>query len=40
VDIVVVFEKGEGRARLERALDIKVKTLLRVAVGGGRVVLA
>lgn len=37
VDIVVVFEKGEGRASVERKYDVKVKTLLRVDVRNGRV---
>jgi adenine phosphoribosyltransferase len=40
VDIVVVFEKGEGRRAVEREHDVKVKTLLRVEVRNGRVVLA
>lgn len=40
VDIVVVFEKGDGRARVEQRYDVKVKTLLRVEVRDGRVELA
>jgi adenine phosphoribosyltransferase len=36
-DIVVVFEKGEGRAKVERDYNVKVKTLLRVDVRDGRV---
>lgn len=39
VDAVVIFEKGEGRANVERKHNVKVKTLLRVEVRGGRVVL-
>jgi len=39
VDIVVVFEKGQGRKELEAELDVKIKTLLRIEVEGGRVVL-
>jgi adenine phosphoribosyltransferase len=40
VDVVVVFEKGDGKAKVEREHDVKVKTLLRVEVRDGRVVLA
>lgn len=39
VDIVVLFEKGEGRRLVEERHGVKVKTLLRVEVRGGRVVL-
>jgi adenine phosphoribosyltransferase len=39
-DIVVVFEKGQGRAKVERELNVKVKTLLRLDVIAGRVQLA
>ncbi|HEV8359310.1 MAG TPA: hypoxanthine/guanine phosphoribosyltransferase [Candidatus Thermoplasmatota archaeon] len=38
-DIVVVFEKGAGRARIEERYNVKVKTLLRVDVRDGRVAL-
>lgn len=38
VDIVVVFEKGEGKARLEKELGCTIKTLLRIDVRDGRVV--
>ncbi|MBI0583654.1 MAG: adenine phosphoribosyltransferase [Methanomassiliicoccus sp.] len=38
VDTVVVLEKGDGRAALERELGMCIKTLLRVDVLGGRVV--
>lgn len=37
VDIVVVFEKGSGRAKVEEQYDVKVKTLLRVDVRDGKV---
>ncbi|MCA1812837.1 MAG: purine phosphoribosyltransferase family protein [Halobacteriales archaeon] len=40
VDIVVVFEKGSGKARVERERNVKVKTLLKVDVKHGRVTLA
>lgn len=39
-DIVVVVEKGDGRARLEKTHGVRVKTLQRIAVEGGRVELA
>lgn len=39
VDIVVVFEKGTGRAKVEEAYNVKVKTLLRVDVTSERVTL-
>ena len=39
VDIVVVFEKGTGRAKVEEQYNVKVKTLLRVDVRNGRVTL-
>lgn len=38
VDCVVVVEKGEGRARVEKETGVRVKTLARVDVQGGRVV--
>ncbi len=38
VDTVVVVEKGEGRKRLEEELGIKVKTLAKVEVRDGKVV--
>lgn len=37
-DIVVVVEKGEGRAELERELGIRIKTLVRVDVRDGKTV--
>lgn len=40
VDVVVVFEKGQGRQAVEQKYNVKVKTLLKVDVRGGRVVLA
>jgi adenine phosphoribosyltransferase len=40
VDIVVVFEKGDGRAKVEERHNVKVKTLLRVEVLDGQVRLA
>lgn len=36
-DVVVIIEKGEGRARIEKEHGIRVKTLARVEVTGGRV---
>ena len=38
VDVVVVFEKGEGRRALEERHGRRIKTLLRVALRDGRVV--
>jgi adenine phosphoribosyltransferase len=38
-DIVVIIEKGEGRARVEKDLGVRIKTLQRMAVDQGRVVL-
>lgn len=38
-DVVVVIEKGEGRERVEKELGVRVKTLQRMAVREGRVVL-
>lgn len=38
-DIVVVVEKGEGRAKLESEHGVRIKTLQRMAVRDGRVVL-
>ncbi|HLE97683.1 MAG TPA: hypoxanthine/guanine phosphoribosyltransferase [Candidatus Thermoplasmatota archaeon] len=38
VDVVVVFEKGDGRRMLEDKHKRRVKTLLRVAVRDGKVV--
>jgi adenine phosphoribosyltransferase len=37
VDVVVVFEKGQGRAKVEQEHQVKVKTLLRVEIRDGRV---
>lgn len=36
-DVVVLIEKGEGRARVEKDLGIRVKTLARVDVQEGKV---
>jgi adenine phosphoribosyltransferase len=36
-DIVVVIEKGDGRARIEKEHGVRVKTLARIEVAGGRV---
>lgn len=36
-DVVVVVEKGDGRARIEREHGVRVKTLVRVEVRDGRV---
>lgn len=36
-DIVVIVEKGDGRAHVEKACGVQVKTLARIAVRGGRV---
>lgn len=36
-DIVIVFEKGKGRATLEREIAQRIKTLLKVEVVDGRV---
>lgn len=38
VDVVVVFEKGDGRRALEAQHGIRIKTLLRVEVRDGRLV--
>ncbi len=37
-DVVVVVEKGEGRAELERELGIRIKTLVKVEVRDGKAV--
>lgn len=37
-DVVVIIEKGEGRARIEREHGVKVRTLCRIDVRDGRVV--
>jgi adenine phosphoribosyltransferase len=37
-DIVVVIEKGDGRAQVERDLGVRIKTLQRIAVEKGHVV--
>lgn len=37
-DICVVVEKGDGRARVEKEHGVKVKTLARIEVRDGRVV--
>lgn len=36
-DILVVVEKGDGRARIEKEFGLRVKTLARIAVVDGRV---
>jgi adenine phosphoribosyltransferase len=38
-DVVVVIEKGDGRAKVERDHGVRIRTLQRIAVEGGRVVL-
>ena len=38
-DVVVAIEKGEGRARIEKELGVRIRTLQRIDVQGGRVVL-
>lgn len=38
-DVVVAIEKGDGRALIEKEYGIRVKTLQRMAVENGRVVL-
>ncbi|HVL49126.1 MAG TPA: hypoxanthine/guanine phosphoribosyltransferase [Candidatus Thermoplasmatota archaeon] len=37
-DVVIVFEKGEGRALVEKATGRPIKSLQRIAVAGDRVV--
>jgi len=39
VDIIVVIEKGGGRAKLENELGVYMKTLVRVEVRDGRIVI-
>lgn len=36
-DVVIAIEKGDGRARVEKDLGIRVKTLVRIAIVAGRV---
>ena len=36
-EVVVVIEKGDGRARLEKEQGVRIKTLARVDVQGGKV---
>lgn len=36
-DIVVLIEKGDGRARVEKDHGVRVKTLARIEVAGGKV---
>jgi adenine phosphoribosyltransferase len=36
-DVVVIIEKGEGRARVEKEMGVRIKTLARIAVEEGRV---
>ncbi len=38
VDVIVVIEKGEGRAKLERELGIRIKALVKVDVRDGKAV--
>jgi adenine phosphoribosyltransferase len=38
-DIVVAIEKGDGRGAVEKELGVRVRTLQRIDVQGGRVVL-
>jgi adenine phosphoribosyltransferase len=38
-DIVVIVEKGDGRAKVEKDHGVRVKTLARIDVRGGKVVL-
>ncbi|MEA3200272.1 MAG: adenine phosphoribosyltransferase [Thermoplasmata archaeon] len=38
-DVVVIIEKGEGKARIEKEHGVRVKTLQRIEVRGGKVVL-
>jgi adenine phosphoribosyltransferase len=38
VDIIVVVEKGKGKEALEAELNVKVKTLVRVEVRDGKLV--
>jgi len=38
VDVVIVFEKTEKRQVMERELGLTIKTLMRVAVRGGKMV--
>jgi adenine phosphoribosyltransferase len=37
-DILIVVEKGEGRARVEKDAGVRIKTLVRIEVRDGRVV--
>jgi adenine phosphoribosyltransferase len=39
VDVIVVIEKGRGRERLENELGVHIKTLVRIEVKEGKVVL-
>jgi adenine phosphoribosyltransferase len=39
VDVIVVIEKGGGRAKLENELGVYMKTLVRVEVRDGRIVI-
>src|SRR3990172_4001412 len=38
VDVVIVFEKTEKKAEMERELGVTIKTLMRVAVRDGKMV--
>lgn len=38
-DVIVIIEKGDGRARVEKDAGISIKTLARIDVREGRVVL-
>ncbi|MDD1773101.1 MAG: adenine phosphoribosyltransferase, partial [Methanomassiliicoccales archaeon] len=39
VDVIVVIEKGGGRERLENEMGVHIKTLVRIEVKEGKVVL-
>jgi adenine phosphoribosyltransferase len=38
VDIIVVVEKGDNREKLETELNVKIKTLVKVEVRDGKLV--
>ncbi|HLE55124.1 MAG TPA: hypoxanthine/guanine phosphoribosyltransferase [Thermoplasmata archaeon] len=38
VDVLIVFEKTREKARMEKELDLRIKTLMPVEVVGGRLV--
>ncbi|MGD0057759.1 MAG: hypoxanthine/guanine phosphoribosyltransferase [Methanomassiliicoccales archaeon] len=39
VDVIVAIEKGGGKAKLENELGVRVKTLVRIDIKDGRVIL-